>query len=152
MRRTVLIALIAALAGCDDSRSPNDVKAVASVTPNEAEPLQPTEFAVTVVNTSEHTRYITNGCNAWFEVHDAAGKKVGPPQWICTLEGGSWDVELSPGESFSFTETWHLGPYSSASNVGELQPGTYVVTPAVMVDGARTTQVTTATLTVREKQ
>lgn len=89
--------------------------------------VQPVTFTITVLNQSDVTAGLHASCGPHFEVKDASGRTVGPPQRFCTPTLFT-PVLVSAGASYGLEDVWAGLGAPANSQVGQpLPPGSYTI-------------------------
>ena len=93
--------------------------------------VHPVTFTITVLNQSDVTAGLHASCGPHFEVKDASGRTVGPPQRFCTPTLFT-PVLLSAGASYGLEDEWAGLGAPANSQVGQpLPPGNYTIVARV---------------------
>lgn len=135
----IVAVVVAATAGCGNPGAPDPgLTATVTVGAPVVRPGGSVTVSLRVGNPgSRAAAFAAPGCPEAFEVLDAAGRVVGPPDRFCTLNTRG-SVMLAPGEAYAFDDVWagdvRASGYTSGFGVRAM-PGVYRIRARVLGQG-----------------
>lgn len=133
MRSPALVALFTLLTSCRGATAPPDTSLSVTVASDVqvVSAQQPTTLSITVVNVSDAPASLHTACGPHFDVLDAGGVRVGPPQRFCSPTIYT-PMPLGPDASYTIEDAWSGNGAASNSQVGTPLPaGTYTIVARV---------------------